>query len=63
MWTSDEIGLSGMVKRVSSAGEMELISYGKTGATSAIIEQPLEIDVQSGAQATEPEVSAGENEP
>ena len=58
VWTSDEIGLSGMVRRVSSTGEMELISYGKTGATSAIIDQPLEIDVQQDVQIPEPEVSA-----
>ena len=61
VWTSDDIGLSGMVKRVSSAGEMELISYGKMGATSAIIELPLEMDVQQDVQKPEPEVSAGEN--
>jgi hypothetical protein len=63
VWTSDEIGLSGMVKRTSPAGEMELISYGKTGASSAIMEQPFEINVQPGAQTTAPEASAGENKP
>jgi len=63
VWTNDEVGLSGMVKSVSETGQMELIAYGKTGATSAIIEQPLEMDVQQDVQNPEPEVSAGENEP
>jgi len=63
VWTNDEVGLSGMVKRVSATGEMELISYGKTGATSVIMEQPIEMDHRQDVQKPEREASAGENEP
>jgi hypothetical protein len=36
IWTSDKVGLSGVVRKVGPSGEMILIAYGDSGAQSAI---------------------------
>lgn len=38
IWTSDKVGLSGIVRRTGPSGDMILVAYGGTGAKSVISE-------------------------
>jgi len=62
VWTSDKVGLSGTVRRVSAAGEMVLVAYAPTGAASAIIEEPTEPAVQPSVREPASPGPAKENE-
>jgi len=61
VWVSDEVGLSGTVRTMSEAGEMILVAYGKSGATSLIMESVQESDSEQKEQKTKVEVSVEES--